>query len=232
MNHDAELILANLRAVDAERKRRAEDPAFGARVERVKHFQQARFERTYADLLAQPAYAAATRFFLDDLYGPQDFSQRDAQFARVVPALGRLFPAEIVGTVSLLGELHALSERLDSRMAEVVASGPLDGLRYAQAWRSVGEPELRERQINLSLQIGAALKRYTRNPLLRHTLRLMRGPAHAAGLAALQQFLETGFDTFRQLRDPVTFLALLSQREKAIAAALFAARPVPDLGDA
>ena len=232
MNHDAELILANLRAVDAERKRRAEDPSFGARVERVKHFQQARFERTYADLLAQPAYAAATRFFLDDLYGPQDFSQRDAQFARVVPALGRLFAAEIVGTVSLLGELHALSERLDSRMAEVIASGPLDALRYAQAWRSVGEPELRDRQINLSLQIGAALKRYTRNPLLRHTLRLMRGPAQAAGLAALQQFLETGFDTFRELRDPVTFLALLSQREKAIAAALFAARPVPDLGDA
>ena len=149
----------------------------GQRVEQVKHFQQARFERTYADLLAQPAYAAVTRFFLDELYGPHDFTARDAQFARIVPALERLFAAEIIGTVGLLGELHALSERLDSRMAEAIEPGPLDAQAYAQAWRTVGEPALRNRQVDLSLQVGAALKRYTRNPLLRHTLRMMRAPA-------------------------------------------------------
>ena len=46
---------------------------------------------------------------LDELYGPQDFSDRDAQFARVVPALVRLFPQELVETVAVLARLHALS---------------------------------------------------------------------------------------------------------------------------
>ena len=231
MNQHGDQILANLRAVDAERQRRADDAGLGQRVEQVKHFQQARFERTYADLLAQPAYAAVTRFFLDELYGPHDFTARDAQFARIVPALERLFAAEIIGTVGLLGELHALSERLDSRMAEAIEPGPLDAQAYAQAWRTVGEPALRNRQVDLSLQVGAALKRYTRNPLLRHTLRMMRAPAQAAGLGALQRFLEAGFDTFRGLRDPEAFLDTLGRRENALAAALFEGRPVPDLGD-
>ncbi len=231
MNQHGDQILANLRAVDAERQRRADDAGLGQRVEQVKHFQQARFERTYADLLAQPAYSAVTRFFLDELYGPHDFTARDAQFARIVPALERLFAAEIIGTVGLLGELHALSERLDSRMAEAIEPGPLDAQAYAQAWRTVGEPALRNRQVDLSLQVGAALKRYTRNPLLRHTLRMMRAPAQAAGLGALQRFLEAGFDTFRGLRDPEAFLDTLGRRENALAAALFEGRPVPDLGD-
>ena len=56
------------------------------------------------------------------------------------------------------------------------------------------------------LAVGSALDRYTRNPLLRASLRLMRGPAAAAGLGALQGFLERGFDTFREMRGAREFL--------------------------
>jgi hypothetical protein len=190
----------------------------------VKHFQHARFERTYADLLANPRYARAARFFLEDLYGPGDFTQRDAQFARVVPALVRLFPAELVGTVLQLAQLHALSERLDSAMAVPVAAAavPLDAPLYARAWRAVGEPESRARQIDLMLAVGSALDRYTRSALLRHTLRLMRGPAQAAGLGALQSFLESGFDTFKGMGGANAFLGVIEQRERALAEHLFA----------
>jgi hypothetical protein len=70
--------------------------------------------------------------------------------------------------------------------------------------------------------VGSALDRYTRNPLLRHSLRLMRGPASAAGLGALQHFLETGFDTFREMRGAAYFLDTVAQRERRLAAQLFA----------
>jgi hypothetical protein len=61
--------------------------------------------------------------------------------------------------------------------------------------------------------------------MLRHSLRLMRGPARAAGLGALQSFLEAGFDTFRGMRGAEEFLSLIGQRERALAAALFASSP-------
>jgi hypothetical protein len=208
--------------VELARAQRQGDPVLAAAVADVKRFQHARFERTYSDLLAHPRYTRAARFFLEDLYGPGDFTQRDTQFARVVPALVRLFPAELVGTVLQLAQLHALSERLDSAMAAALPGGPLDAAAYAQAWRDVGEPDARSRQIDLMLAVGSALDRYTRSTFLRHTLRLMRGPAQAAGLGALQGFLESGFDTFKGMGGAAAFLGLIEQRERALADHLFA----------
>jgi hypothetical protein len=188
----------------------------------VKTFQHARFASTYSDLLADRRYRDAARFFLDDLYGPSDFSERDAQFGRVVPALVRMFPQEIVDTVADLAALHALSESLDSAMGCVTGSGQLDPAGYAQAWRRVGEPAKRERQISLMLGVGSDLDKYTRNPLLRHSLRLMRSPARVAGLGTLQQFLESGFDTFRAMKGAESFLRTIAERERSLAASLFA----------
>ena len=73
--------------------------------------------------------------------------------------------------------------------------------------------------------MGRDLDSLTRKPLLRTTLHLMRGPARAAGLPALQQFLETGFDTFKAMGGAEEFLAIVGTRERALAAALFERRP-------
>lgn len=185
-------------------------------------------------MLASPRFGPAARFFLEDLYGPKDFAERDAQFARIVPALVRLFPADIVETVALLAELHALSESLDLAMASFATDAPaagsalqpyggLDARRYTAAWCAVGRAPDRERQIWLMSRVGAALDGFTRKPLLRHSLRLMRGPAAAAGLSALQQFLETGFDTFRSMRGAELFLETIAERERLLCERLFAA---------
>lgn len=117
MSVDSSRILGGLGRVEAQRQLRAAQPALLEGVSRVKSYQSRRFSRTYADLLASSRYEPAARFFLEELYGPHDFSTRDAQFVRIVPALVRLFPREIVETVSVLATLHALSEELDTQMA-------------------------------------------------------------------------------------------------------------------
>jgi hypothetical protein len=244
VNEAGRSILRHLNTVAQERERRARDPRLAAAVVKVKSFQHERFARTYADLLANRRYAVAARFFLDDLYGPHDFTDRDAQFARIVPGLVRLFPAEIVQTVACLAELHALSEVLDSEMGEALADLEVTATTYAQAWRSVGRREDRIRQILLMRSVGDALDRYTRMRGLRQSLRLMRLPARAAGLEALHMFLEQGFDTFRDMSGAAEFLQTVDRRETAIADALFedgaaaldTARlalgtPVPGLGE-
>lgn len=216
-------ILDNLRTVDGLRAQRSADVGLGTAATAIKAYQQRRFEKTYADLLQQPRYAGAARFFLDELYGPRDFAHRDTQFARIVPSLVRLFPEEIVQTVASLAALHALSERLDTAMAQH-ASGvaSIDAIRYVQVWRQTGCAGERERQVALTLQVGQALDAYTRNPLLRGTLRLMRTPARVAGLGALQSFLESGFDSFAAMKGARVFLDTIGGRERALIEALFA----------
>lgn len=226
MRPEADLILQHLHQVADERARRAADAALGRRTEALKHYQQQRFRRTYADLLASPRYGPPARFFLEELYGPGDFSDRDAQFARIVPAIVKLFPGRIVGTVTMLAELHALSERVDTAMATHLADGPIDAAGYVAAWQATGQPEARERQVRLTVEVGEALDGYARTPMLRTTLRMMRGPAHAAGLTLLQRFLETGFDTFKAMRGAREFLDTVATRERTLVTALFAADAV------
>lgn len=218
-----ERIQGFLQTVAVEAAVRHADPALARRVAALKRYQQQRFAHSYADLLDTPRYGPAARFFLDELYGPEDFSQRDAQFARVVPTLVRLFPEEVVLTVAQLAELHALSEQLDNAMARHLPVVEIAPEVYRQAWQAAATPLQREQQIRLLLAVGEALEGLTRKPLLRQALRMMRGPAAAAGLGELQQFLESGFDTFKAMKGAQEFLHTVATRERALAAMLFAA---------
>jgi hypothetical protein len=221
MTPTGQAILDQLASVQKLRQGRELDAAHGFRVMALKSYQARRFERTYADLLASARYRAAARFFLEELYGPQEFGARDVQFSRIVPALVRLFPEEIVGTVATLARLHALSESLDDDMGRALSAGVVDAPAYVRAWQDTGRAEDRQSQIALTLSVGSALERYVRNPVLRGALRMMRRPAQSAGLGDLQRFLEAGFDTFGAMRGAGEFLATVREREEALCEALF-----------
>src|SRR5262249_28288389 len=125
--------------------------------------------------------------------------------------------------------LHALSERLDTRMAEHLVSTEVTAREYAIAWRACGDPGARRQQIELTMAVGESLDRLTRKPLLRQSLKLMRGPAQMAGLGALRAFRERAFDTFRAMRGAADFLSTVRHREDTPARGLFQA-DAPPLG--
>ena len=211
-----------LAEVANERSRRAVDVSLEIRVLEVKRYQQTRFALTYADLLAAHETRSAARFFLDELYGPKDYALRDEQFARVVPTMVRLFPRDLSAVILQLGQLHALTEQLDSAMGLVIEQQILDASSYARAWRIVGLSTERDLQIQLLLDIGLVLARYVKRPLLRSTLSLMKGPASAAGLMQLHTFLVTGFDAFGKLGSNANmFLETIADRERRQSAKLF-----------
>jgi predicted unusual protein kinase regulating ubiquinone biosynthesis (AarF/ABC1/UbiB family) len=197
-------------------------------VSQVKRVQARRFAGTYADLLAGGSYSLASRFFLDELYSDKDYAERDAQFARIAGAIERFFPHQVVTTAVALAELHALTEELDQTMALswLRLDDQLDDAqRYVMAWREVGRRAEREMQLVDVLAIGHEMAKLTRAPGLRTLLKMMRGPAAAAGLGSLQRFLETGFDTFaamaRRRGEVEQFLGTIQTRESLLIAMLF-----------
>ena len=56
---------------------------------------------------------------------------------------------------------------------------------------------------------------------------MMRKPARAAGLGALQDFLERGFDAFRRMKGAREFLATIDARERRINDAILAGDDAP-----
>jgi hypothetical protein len=223
----ARTIRAAVDAVSRLRQQAAGDAALQEALTELKRLQSRRFAGTYADLLRDASFGPGARFFLEELYGDRDHAQRDAQFARIAGAIESLFPAQVARTAAALAQLHALTEDLDLQMAHAwLALGPApEAPRYVQAWRDVGREADRRQQLNELLDIGRDLALLTRTPGLRTMLRMMRGPASASGMGALQRFLEAGFDTFSGMaRRPGTaerFLDTVNQRETALFVLLF-----------
>lgn len=202
----------------------------------VRSVQVRRFHATYADFLDSPRHGQAAQFFLTELYGSHDYRERDAQFARIAGAIERLFPAKVMTLALQLAEVHALTESLDWQLALAWADqGPLPATaapqqlatRYLAGWRQVGRTTDRDRQLRAVMALGWHLAEVVRIPGLRMALRLMRRPAQAAGLAALQTVLENGFDAFTSMGEPHSFLDEVQRRESDWIAHFFSA-PLPE----
>jgi hypothetical protein len=215
------------RHLQALKELRGPGRAAPPRLAELKAWQSARLRATYADVAAQPRYRAATSFFLDDLYGPKDFSGRDQAMMRIVPTMTRILPASALQTAALAIELEALSEDLDQRAAAALAPGPIDAQSYAEAYRQGSRRAERERQIDLIVAVGERLDALVKRPLVARTLRLMRAPAKAAGLGDLQEFLERGFEAFREMHGADDFLALVRSRETGILSRIFSGEAAP-----
>lgn len=198
----------------------------------LRRWQAARLERSFRHFLADPRRRGAAMFFLTDVYGDQDFSRRDASVAKIVPMMQRLLPAAVLETVADAIELGALTHALDLRMAAALETlAPrrkrLDEALYAQAYRQVGRPRLRARQIDLIARLGVGLAKAVKMPGVLTLLKLSRGPAKATGLGDLQGFLERGFAAFSALGDGKSFVRDIEQAEREVSRRLFAGDPAP-----
>jgi hypothetical protein len=223
-------IAQSLEVVEQLRTLRQADPQITRLTQALRSWQAARFRRTYADVLQDAQMGPAALFFLTELYGEQEFGRRDAQFARIAGTVERIFPQSVVQTTTLLAQLHALSESLDACMVQVWISfasdepmnAPQHAALYQRLWQALlkmpSYQHARATQIQAAHDLGTQLQRHTQVPGLRLMLKMMRGPAMAAGLQDLQRFLECGFDTFGQLgksRKVPLFLETIATREKA-----------------
>lgn len=194
-------------------------------IEQIKHLQSLRFRATYSDFMKSPRHVAATRFFLEELYGKADFTERDAQFDRIADAIENLFPLAVGNLAADLAEIHALSERLDHEMAErwlsIENSEKSAPHRYVLCWRATGQRKQRIRQLTVVLQLGRELQRLTRIKPILIGLKMMRKPASLAGLTSLQQLLERGFAAFQLIGNADSFLTAIESRESSWIAKMF-----------
>lgn len=226
----AQRIRLRLAGVMRLRAAAAADASLGRLLLGLKSWQAQRLAGTYADLLSNERHSGAAQFFLEELYGARDFSQRDADLERILPKLTRLLPETALEMIAGALELDELSEALDASVARAHGDSAISVGTYAAAYRAGSSPAERARQIVLLDQIGRALDSLTRVPMLFTTLKLMRQPARLAGLAGLQQFLEQGFMHCKKMAGVDEFLGTIVRRETRAMERLFAGVAEPFAG--
>ena len=198
----------------------------------LQSWQAQRLQASFGGFLGDPVRRPAAQFFLTDLYGEHDFSQRDADIARVIPMMQKLLPVALLKTVADGIELAVLTHALDLRMVDALQAlggrrRSIDADLYARAYRMVGRRRLRARQIALIDEVGRGLWSALRMHGVGALLKISRMPARAMGFGELQGFLERGFDAFGKLGDAEPFLADIRDNETRVMERLFAGDPDP-----
>ncbi len=217
-----ERLLARRRALEA---RSAAIVGLTERLRALRSWQARRLARTYDDLRRDPRYTQAVEFFLNDLYGPQDFSRRDQELSRAITPLRRALPAALLELLLKAIELDVLTVELDHGMLEHLPEHPPSDATYALAYRALGRAAARQRQLALTVSIGADLERLVRHRWIGLALRAAHRPARAAGFGVLQQFLERGFTAFRHMENARPLLEAIRERETHLMEALLQGDP-------
>jgi hypothetical protein len=223
-------IIAKLRRdlerVAEERRSVRDDPGRLAARMAIRRFQSERMARTHADLLASAETRPAAEFFLRDLYGPHDLTERDANLLRALPTAERLLPVTALAGIAEAIALDVLSERLDAGMADRLGTS-FSEAEYAEAYRAVGSRAQRDEQLQHVERLGAVLTRLVRIPLIGKTLAMMKRPAQLAGIGQLQCFLERGFSAFQAMSAPQEFVVTVVERERRIMDRLYSGEKAP-----
>lgn len=194
-------------------------------------WQSQRLSQTYADLLVHKRYAAPARYFLSDLYGPKDYSQRDQQVERVYNKAVKLLPEHMVKPLADALAMNVLSQALDIRMCielfDCMQVSQIDTENYVEAFVRCDNYALRCQQVELIRAIGHDLDSVVRKPMIGLMLYMSRTPAQMAGLGELQAALERGFNAFKAMRGADEFVAIIVERESRILQQIYSGRPNP-----
>ena len=138
-----EALIQQLERARALHLGRAASSQFAISLDALARWQSQRLVQTYADLVRDPRYVKAIDFFRSDLYGPGDFSGRDADLARVVPVMARLLPDAVAGIYDCpkAMELSVLSHDLDlAHCTKLRRPLALNVASYCDAYRACREP--------------------------------------------------------------------------------------------
>ncbi len=221
-------LLVQLRKLEEISHRQVEGNGLPSQVVMFRAWQVQRLTKTYADLLQSKRFSPACHFFMEDIYGPHDFAQRDHDIVRIHDFMLRFLPAGVLGPLTKAIELNSMTMELDDKLLRVL----LDDLRvtdsitpqqYAHGYRICDNYDDRRRQIEMIGEVGRGIGRLVRIPFLGVTLRLTRGPAQRGGWDEMQGFLERGFSSFKQMGGKSGyFLDTLQQRELQILDQIFA----------
>ncbi|MFN8471557.1 MAG: hypothetical protein U0822_05005 [Anaerolineae bacterium] len=190
----------------------------------LREWQVRRLSTTHADLLASPEYGPAAEFFLSELYGPRDFSRRDADLLALFDFLRSFVPENAIRAMAYAVEVNNLTHDLDTKLMQDLQAmgvdGPFTQEEYEAAYRQ-GDFDARVHQIDLIADTGLELAKLRATPLVGVTLRAARGPAYRLGWGELQEFLEAGYKAWANMKNADYFLNTIRSREMAILNRIF-----------
>ncbi|TDF39822.1 hypothetical protein EYS14_10020 [Alteromonadaceae bacterium M269] len=221
MSLELENIVEHLQ-LTAELNQEIQQQGLSSHLRDLQNWQCQRLIATHQALLSNKKYKPAMEFFIDELYGPKDFAQRDDDIARIVPKMSKILPAAALKSLEQALHLNALSLQLDYQLVlRLKDEASIDAEKYAAAYLDCDNYEDRAQQIDFIAELGNDLADVTNIIGIGMLLKMSRKPAQLAGFLALHEFLEHGFNAFKKIGKVEDFINPIVNKEREIMDQLF-----------
>jgi hypothetical protein len=198
----------------------------------VQTWQCKRLLVSHQQMYQQNRFKPAVEFFINELYGPNDFSQRDQDIARIVPKMSKFLPEKALQSLASALHLNTLSFELDFALAKKLESTEINRDSYAKAYVSCDNLASRQQQIDYIRTLGNDLAEVVKMKGISSLLFISRKPAKMAGVLALHEFLEKGFKAFKNIGNVEDFIVPVVNKEHQIMQQLVnpnSPNPLPDV---
>lgn len=161
---------------------------------------------THGEMLRSPVYGPLCEFFLSDVYGPHEVgAARVDALQSLARILGRLLPRWVYDGASRLVEMHALSDRLDDRLARALLSRgacpAFSAAEFESAYHACDDYDERARQIDLAEASTAFAFALSRHRSVDRLLAVARRFRSLPRLGPLLAIIERGHRAFRGAGD-------------------------------
>jgi hypothetical protein len=198
----------------------------------LRTWQSDRLVHTYDDLLANPKFAPACRFFLSDIYGPRDYSQRDHDFEALHSVLSHFLPAFAIQLLTEALAANRAAYNLDMKLLQILidqqnVTTHITVEQYVRGYRLCDNYVERAAQIEQITRVMCQVGELAHQSMVRPFLWAARQPALKGGWDELYGFLERGYTAYKGMKDRTLFTQILHDREMKILDRIYQGDPDP-----
>ena len=198
-----------------------DDAALKDKLVEVQDWQRARIEQTHADVFEKPKNKLMADYFLNQLYGGDEFKKLAEQLQRIVPKaqkVERFAPATALETGSMAIYAAILAIELDAHLAKwlLAKNLPINEKNMLAAYRAVDEADKRQAQLSNLKEVCYRSDKYINSFMLRKAFAMTKRTAYRHNYQPLYDFIDAGFNAMRPLDSVKGFIDPFYERELAI----------------
>lgn len=211
------------------------DPVLAQRLQDVQVWQKQRMQNTHQAFFAQPNHQLMTAYFLNRLYGAEDFAILSTQIRRLINNAGiveKIIPSSALKTGDAGVELARLSIQLDEEIAQYLLTThptdyPLNDEVMRVAYLACDQAQARHHQMDLLEILGEKLDLYVRSRVVKTAFKLAKGTAKRYRVDPIYDFIDEGFKAMEPLESAKEFVATFTSKEREIIDAVHHGHPRP-----
>lgn len=187
------------------------DPALMSCLVAVQNWQKKRMRGTHEQLFSQANHQQLAEYFLNRLYGGDEFEVLARQLERMLPKakkVEKIVPNNAIETGNFGIRLAVLAVQLDEEVAHFLLQEKLDVSEnnMFEAYHACDQKQDREYQMELLSKLCYRLDKYVRSFMLKKAFDLSKGTAYNHGFNALYDFLDEGFSAMKPIQSMEKFI--------------------------